>query len=58
MFKFLASFKGTVSPDITFYFRFGKIKSVLFVRPLMAFNFCYFLVLKICKYVYILKLLS
>jgi hypothetical protein len=30
-------FKGTVSPDITFYFRFCKIKSVLSVRPLRVF---------------------
>jgi hypothetical protein len=37
--------KGTVPPDIAFYFRFCKIKSILSVRPLMVFNFCYFLVL-------------
>ncbi len=32
-----------ITTDITFYFRFCKIKSVLSVRPLMVFNFCYFL---------------
>jgi hypothetical protein len=37
--------KGTVSPDITFYFRFCKIKSVLSVRPLRVFKFFYFVVL-------------
>ncbi len=38
-------FKGTVSPDITFYFRFCKVKSVLSVRLLRVFNFFYFVVL-------------
>ncbi len=37
--------KGTVSPGIAFYFRFCKIKSLFSVRPLIVFNFCYFLVL-------------
>jgi hypothetical protein len=37
--------KGTVSPDIVFYFRVYKFKSVLFVRPLMVFKFVYFVVL-------------
>jgi hypothetical protein len=37
--------KGTVSPDITFYFRFCKIKSVLSVRPLRVFKFLNFVVL-------------
>ncbi len=44
--------KGTVSPDIAFYFRFCKIKSVLSVRPLVVFNFYYFLVLQIFKYTF------
>jgi hypothetical protein len=44
--------KGTVSPDITFYFRFCKIKSVLSVRPLRALNFSYFVVLEIFKYTF------
>ncbi len=38
-------FKGTVSPDIVFYFRVYKFKSVLLVRPLMVFKSVYFLVL-------------
>jgi hypothetical protein len=33
--------KGTVSPDIIFYFRVYKFKSVLLVRPLMVFKFVY-----------------
>ncbi len=37
--------KATVSPDITFYLRFCKIKSVLSVRPLRVFKFFYFVVL-------------
>ncbi len=38
-------FKGTVSPDIVFYFRVHKFKSVLSVRPLMVFKVVYFVVL-------------
>ncbi len=38
--------KCTLSPDITFYFRFCTIKPVLSVRPLMVFNLYYFLVFK------------
>ncbi len=37
--------KGTVSPDIVFYFEVYKFKSVLLVRPLMVFKFVYFVVL-------------
>jgi hypothetical protein len=37
--------KGTVSPDIAFYFRVYKFKTVLSVRPLMVFKFLYFIVL-------------
>jgi hypothetical protein len=37
--------KGTVSPDIVFYFRVFKFKSLLLVRPLMVFKFVYFVVL-------------
>jgi hypothetical protein len=37
--------KGTVSPDIEFYFRVYKFKTVLSVRPLMVFEFVYFVVL-------------
>jgi hypothetical protein len=37
--------KGTVSPDIVFYFRVYKFKPVLLVRPLMIFKFVYFVVL-------------
>jgi hypothetical protein len=36
--------KGTVSPDIVFYFRAYKIKLVLLVRPLMVFEFVYFVI--------------
>jgi hypothetical protein len=35
-------FKGTVSPDISFYFRVYKFKTVLSVRLLMVFKFCLF----------------
>jgi hypothetical protein len=45
IFKKSRQLKGTVSPDITFYFRFCKIKSVLSVRPLRVFKFFYFVVL-------------
>ncbi len=38
-------FKGTVSPDIVFYFRVYKFKSVLLVRPLMVLKLVYFMVL-------------
>jgi hypothetical protein len=38
--------KGTVSPDIVFYFRVHKFKSVLSVRPLMVFKVVYFVVLR------------
>jgi hypothetical protein len=38
-------FKGEVSPDIAFYFRVYKFKSVLSVRPLMVIKFIYFLFL-------------
>jgi hypothetical protein len=44
------TFKGTVSPDIAFYFRVYKFKSVLSVRPLMIFKFVYFVVLYIFKF--------
>jgi hypothetical protein len=37
--------KGTVSPDIVFYFQIYKFKSLLLVRPLMVFKFVYFVVL-------------
>ncbi len=37
--------KDTVSPDIVFYFRVYKFKSVLYVRPLIVFKFVYFVVL-------------
>jgi hypothetical protein len=37
--------KGTISPDIVFYFKIYKFKSVLLVRPLMVFKFVYFVVL-------------
>jgi hypothetical protein len=36
------SFKGTVSPDIAFYFTVYKFKSVLSVRLLMVYKFVYF----------------
>ncbi len=39
------SFKGTVSPEIVFYFRVYKSKSVLLVRLLLVFKFVYFVVL-------------
>ncbi len=39
------SLKGTVPPDIAFYFRVYKLKSVLSVRRLMAYKFVYFVVL-------------
>jgi hypothetical protein len=48
-------FKGTFSPDITFYFRFCKIKSVLSVRPLRVLKFLFRSSLDI--YIYILNLL-
>jgi hypothetical protein len=35
-------FKGTLSPDIVFYFIVYKFKSVLLVRLLMVFKFVYF----------------
>jgi hypothetical protein len=35
-------FKGAVSPDIGFSFRFWKIKLVLSAGPLMVFTFFYF----------------
>jgi hypothetical protein len=41
----MSDLKGTVSPDIVFYFRVYKFKSVLLVRPLMVFRFVYFVVL-------------
>jgi hypothetical protein len=41
--------KGTVSPDIVFYFKVYKFKSVLLVRLLMVFKFVYFVVLYIFK---------
>ncbi len=41
----VCSFKGTVSPDIVFYFRVYKFKVVLLVRLLMVFKFVYFVVL-------------
>jgi hypothetical protein len=44
-YRFSPWIKGTVSPDITFYFRFCKIKSVLSVRPLRVLKFFYFVVL-------------
>ncbi len=37
--------KGTVLPDIVFYFRVYKLKSVTLVRPLMVFKFVHFVVL-------------
>jgi hypothetical protein len=37
--------KGTVSPDIVFYFRVHKFKPVLSIRPLMVFKVVYFVVL-------------
>jgi hypothetical protein len=33
------AFKGTVSPDIRLYFRVWKIKSVLYIGPLMIFTY-------------------
>jgi hypothetical protein len=44
--------KGTVSPDIAFYFRVNKLKAVLSVRPLMAYKFVYFVVLWMYKYTF------
>ncbi len=44
-------FKETDSPDIPFYFRVYKLKSVLSVRPLMASKFVYFVVLRIYKHI-------
>ncbi len=41
----MSDLKGTVSPDIVFYFRVYKFKSVFHVRPLMVFRFVYFVVL-------------
>jgi hypothetical protein len=35
-------FKGTLSPDIVFYFKVYKFKSVLLVWPLIVFKFFYF----------------
>jgi hypothetical protein len=40
-----SAFKGRVSPDIVFYFKVYKSKSVLSVRPLMVFQFVYFVIL-------------
>ncbi len=37
--------KGTVSPDIAFYFRVYIFKTVLSVRQLTVFKFVYFVVL-------------
>jgi hypothetical protein len=37
--------KGTVSPDIVFYFKVYQFKSVLLVRPLMVLKLVYFVVL-------------
>jgi hypothetical protein len=48
----LTYFKGTVSPDIAFYFTVYKLKSVLSVRPLMAYKFVYFVVLLIYKHTF------
>jgi hypothetical protein len=45
-------FKGTVSLDIAFYFRVYKLKSVLSVRPIMAYKFVYFVVLQIYKHTF------
>ncbi len=42
-------FEGTVSPDIVFYFRVYKLKSVLLVRPLLVFTFFYYVVPEIFK---------
>jgi hypothetical protein len=41
--------KGTASPDVSFYFRFWKIISVLSAGPLMVFNFFYFAVPEMFK---------
>jgi hypothetical protein len=41
--------KGTVSPNIVFYFRVYKFKSVLLIRLLMVFKFVYFVVLLILE---------
>jgi hypothetical protein len=41
----LLTLKGTVSPDIVFYFKVYKLKSVLLVRPLIVFKLVYFVVL-------------
>jgi hypothetical protein len=42
--------KGTVSPDIAFYFRVYEFKTVLSVRPLMVFEF---VVLEIFKHTFL-----
>jgi hypothetical protein len=42
--RLMNDIKGTVSPDIAFYFRVYKLKAVLSVRPLMAYTFVYFVV--------------
>ncbi len=41
----IGNLKGTVSPDLAFYFRIYTFKPVLSVRPLMVFKFVYFIVL-------------
>ncbi len=45
--------KGTVSPDIAFYFRVYEFKTVLSVRPLMVFEFVCFVVLEIFKHTFL-----
>ncbi len=41
----IAFYFSTVSPDIAFYFRDYKLKTVLSVRTFMVFKFLYFVVL-------------
>jgi hypothetical protein len=44
--------KGTVLPDIGFYFDIYKSKSVLSVGPLLIFTFSYFVVPEIFKIIF------
>jgi hypothetical protein len=47
--KLSHQFNRTVSPDIGSYFRFWKIKLVLFAGQLMVSTFFYFVVMVILK---------
>ncbi len=48
-----SAFKGTVSPDIGYYFRVWKIKSVLFVELLIIFTVLFHIVFDVLKLIYL-----